>query len=64
MGEVAGIRRLGSAALDLAFVAAGRFDAFFLAASNETLRLSILERLAPLHGGSIARDGRDPGSAS
>jgi myo-inositol-1(or 4)-monophosphatase len=29
MHEVAGIRRLGSAALDLAYVAAGRFDAFF-----------------------------------
>jgi myo-inositol-1(or 4)-monophosphatase len=29
MPEVAGVRRLGSAALDLAYVAAGRFDAFF-----------------------------------
>ncbi len=29
MGEVAGIRRFGSAALDLAYVAAGRFDAFW-----------------------------------
>jgi myo-inositol-1(or 4)-monophosphatase len=29
MGEVAGIRRLGAAALDLAFVAAGRFDGFW-----------------------------------
>lgn len=29
MPEVAGIRRLGSAALDLAFVAAGRFDGFW-----------------------------------
>jgi len=29
MGEVAGIRRLGSAALDLAFVAAGRFDGYW-----------------------------------
>lgn len=29
MAEVAGIRRCGAAALDLAFVAAGRFDAFF-----------------------------------
>ncbi|TWB45132.1 inositol monophosphatase family protein [Nitrospirillum pindoramense] len=29
MGEVAGIRRLGAAALDLAYVAAGRFDGFF-----------------------------------
>ncbi len=29
MPEVAGIRRLGAAALDLAYVAAGRFDAFF-----------------------------------
>ncbi|TKT75384.1 inositol monophosphatase family protein [Aquamicrobium sp. LC103] len=29
MGEVAGIRRLGSAALDLAYVAAGRMDGFF-----------------------------------
>ncbi len=29
MGEVAGIRRTGSAALDLAFVAAGRFDAYW-----------------------------------
>ncbi|WP_275427477.1 inositol monophosphatase family protein, partial [Klebsiella aerogenes] len=27
--EVAGIRRLGSAALDLAWVAAGRFDGFW-----------------------------------
>ncbi|MFB2550330.1 inositol monophosphatase family protein [Ensifer soli] len=29
MGEVAGIRRMGSASLDLAFVAAGRFDGFW-----------------------------------
>lgn len=29
MGEVSGIRRLGSAALDLAFVAAGRMDGFW-----------------------------------
>ncbi len=29
MGEVAGIRRYGSAALDLAFLAAGRFDGFW-----------------------------------
>lgn len=29
MGEVAGVRRLGSAALDLAYVAAGRMDAFW-----------------------------------
>jgi myo-inositol-1(or 4)-monophosphatase len=29
MREAAGIRRFGSAALDLAYVAAGRFDAFF-----------------------------------
>jgi myo-inositol-1(or 4)-monophosphatase len=29
MARVAGVRRLGSAALDLAFVAAGRFDAFW-----------------------------------
>jgi len=29
MPEVAGIRRFGAAALDLAYVAAGRFDAFF-----------------------------------
>jgi len=29
MGEVAGIRRSGSAALDLAYVAAGRFDGFW-----------------------------------
>jgi myo-inositol-1(or 4)-monophosphatase len=29
MGEVAGIRRFGAAALDLAYVAAGRIDAFF-----------------------------------
>ena len=29
MGEAAGIRRLGSAALDLAYVAAGRLDAFW-----------------------------------
>jgi myo-inositol-1(or 4)-monophosphatase len=29
MEEAAGIRRFGSAALDLAYVAAGRFDAFF-----------------------------------
>lgn len=29
MGETAGIRRLGSAALDLAFVAAGRMDGFW-----------------------------------
>lgn len=29
MGDVAGIRRTGSAALDLAWVAAGRFDGFF-----------------------------------
>lgn len=29
MGSVAGVRRLGAAALDLAYVAAGRFDAFW-----------------------------------
>jgi myo-inositol-1(or 4)-monophosphatase len=29
MGEVAGVRRFGSAALDLAYVAAGRYDGFF-----------------------------------
>lgn len=29
MGEVAGIRRFGAAALDLAYVAAGRYDGFF-----------------------------------
>ena len=29
MGEVAGIRRLGSVSLDLAYVAAGRFDGFW-----------------------------------
>ncbi len=29
MGEVAGIRRFGAAALDLAYVAAGRFDGFW-----------------------------------
>lgn len=29
MGQVSGIRRLGSAALDLAYVAAGRFDGFW-----------------------------------
>ncbi len=29
MGEVAGMRRLGAASLDLAYVAAGRFDGFF-----------------------------------
>ena len=29
MGEVAGIRRMGAAALDLAYVAAGRFDGFW-----------------------------------
>ena len=29
MAEVAGIRRLGSAALDLAYVAAGRIDGFW-----------------------------------
>ncbi len=29
MGQVAGIRRFGSAALDLAYVAAGRFDGFW-----------------------------------
>ena len=29
MGEVAGVRRLGAASLDLAYVAAGRFDGFW-----------------------------------
>ena len=29
MGEVAGIRRIGAASLDLAYVAAGRFDAYW-----------------------------------
>ena len=29
MGEVAGVRRMGAAALDLAFVAAGRFDGYW-----------------------------------
>ncbi len=34
MGQVAGIRRFGSAALDLAFVAAGRYDGFWEHALN------------------------------
>ncbi|MGH7005574.1 MAG: inositol monophosphatase family protein, partial [Alphaproteobacteria bacterium] len=29
MGEVSGVRRMGAAALDLAYVAAGRFDGFW-----------------------------------
>jgi myo-inositol-1(or 4)-monophosphatase len=29
MGEVSGVRRFGSAALDLAWVAAGRYDGFW-----------------------------------
>ena len=29
MGKVAGIRRFGSAALDLCYVASGRFDGYF-----------------------------------
>src|SRR5690606_28289193 len=29
MGEAAGIRRMGAASLDLAYVAAGRFDGFW-----------------------------------
>ncbi len=29
MGEVAGVRRMGAVALDLAYVAAGRFDGFW-----------------------------------
>ncbi len=29
MGETAGVRRMGAAALDLAYVAAGRFDGFW-----------------------------------
>jgi myo-inositol-1(or 4)-monophosphatase len=29
MGEVAGLRRTGSAALDLAYVAAGRYDGYW-----------------------------------
>jgi myo-inositol-1(or 4)-monophosphatase len=29
MGEVAGIRRMGAVSLDLAYVAAGRFDGFW-----------------------------------
>jgi len=29
MGKTAGVRRWGAASLDLAFVAAGRYDAFF-----------------------------------
>lgn len=32
MNEVAGVRRMGSAALDLAYIAAGRFDAYWEAA--------------------------------
>jgi len=34
MGEVAGVRRLGSIALDLAYVAAGRMDGFWEAGMN------------------------------
>ena len=34
MGEVAGIRRFGSAALDLCYVAAGRFDGYWENALN------------------------------
>ena len=33
-GGTAGVRRFGSAALDLAYVAAGRFDGFWEKASN------------------------------
>jgi myo-inositol-1(or 4)-monophosphatase len=34
MGHIRGIRRMGSAAMDLAFTAAGRFDGFFEASLN------------------------------
>jgi len=34
VGEVAGVRRMGAAALDLAYVAAGRLDGFWEAELN------------------------------
>lgn len=59
MPQVAGIRRLGSAALDLAYVAAGRFDAFWEAGLNpwDVAAGIILVREA---GGFVTEfDGRD-----
>lgn len=67
LAETAGVRRLGSAALDLAFVAAGRFDAFWERGLNawDVGAGIVLVREAggfvkeidggdkPLHGGSI-----------
>ena len=59
MPQVAGIRRLGSAALDLAYVAAGRFDAFWETGLNawDVAAGIILVREA---GGFVTEiDGRD-----
>jgi myo-inositol-1(or 4)-monophosphatase len=65
MRETAGVRRFGSASLDLAYIAAGRFDAFWeegLAAWDVAAGIrwcgaggyvSDLRRQTMLHGGSI-----------
>lgn len=60
MPEVAGIRRFGSAALDLAYVAAGRFDGFFERhlASWDVAAGIVLVREA---GGQVTDMGGGPG---
>ena len=60
MGEVAGIRRFGSAALDLAYVAAGRYDGFWergLAPWDIAAGIVLVkEALGVVHG----LNGKDP----
>jgi myo-inositol-1(or 4)-monophosphatase len=66
MHEVAGIRRFGAASLDLAFVAAGRFDAFWerglsswdLAAGTVVVR-EAGGQVTDLTGGDNFLDGRE-----
>ena len=63
MPTIAGVRRFGSAALDLSFVAAGRFDGFWETGLNawDVAAGIILVREA---GGYVHRDRRRPQSAA
>jgi myo-inositol-1(or 4)-monophosphatase len=66
MPEVAGIRRLGAAALDLAYVAAGRFEVFFEvglkpwdAAAGALLVREAGGQVTKIDGGPMPSDGHD-----
>ncbi len=58
MGEVSGIRRLGSPALDLAYVAAGRFDGFWETAIRVWDIAAGLVLIREAGGFATDRDGR------